>query len=148
MEAMATILIRRDQEEVFRFVSDPLNMDKWVGGLSEMRITSEGEVGKGSTFLGRYNYSGRASEINFEVILFDPPRGFGTRSTEGPFPFRGMVTLQSHSNGTVVTNTIDAGADSTWTKVMFALFGPLLRRGMRKQLREELEVLKSVLEHE
>ena len=146
MEATATILIRRDQEDVFRFVSDPVNMGSWVEGIMDPVITSGGEFGRGSTFESEYTYGGRSHHIRFVVTNYDPPRCFGTRSDEGPFPFRGALFMQKDRDGTFVSNTIEAGPDGIGTQVMFTLFGPLLRRSMRKQLRKELEVLKGVLE--
>ena len=67
-------------------------------------------------------------------------------ATEGPFPFEGLIEVEPIEGGTRVYNTIDAGSDSFFTSVTFALLGPLLRMFMRRQLRGELETLKSRLE--
>jgi hypothetical protein len=56
------------------------------------------------------------------------------------------VQLVAHRSGILVSNTIDAGSDGAGTSFIFKLFGPFIRRSMRKQLLRELEGLKSILE--
>jgi hypothetical protein len=146
MESKAFILIRKDPVEVFEYVSNPVNMALWVEGVSEPRVTSNGTIGKGTTFVSKYTYGAGTYDIEYLVTDYDPPRCFGITSERGPFPFKGMLVMEKDPDGTIVSNTIDAGADGAFTKVMFTLFSPLMKRSMRKQLRKELEVLKSRLE--
>lgn len=146
MEATATIHIDRDQNEVFEYVSNPINMAQWVDGLSDIRLTSNGGVNKGTTFESKYTYGAGTYDMQFEVTYFDAPRRFGTKSEEGPFPFNALLVMQKDPKGTVIDSTIEVGADGVFTKVMFTLLGPLMRRSMRKQLLKELRVLKSRLE--
>jgi carbon monoxide dehydrogenase subunit G len=146
MMSTATILIERDRDEVYDFVSNPINMDRWVDGLSGTRLTSPGEVGEGTTFESKYTYGAGTYDMRFEVTAFEPPRTFETTSEEGPFPFKGRVTLEKDGDGTQVSSSIEVGADGIFTKVMFTVFAPLMRRAMRKQLRKELEVLRSRLD--
>ena len=146
MEATATVLVKRDPREVFEFIADPMNQDQWVDGVSEPRIISGVELGKGTTYGYKYTYDGRTHEMVSEVCLYDPPKAIGVRTSEGPYPFRGMVTLTSDREGTIVSNTIDAEPEGLLSSIVLTVFGPLIRRSMRRQLRKELEVLKEVLE--
>jgi hypothetical protein len=146
MDATATILVKRELEDVFEYIADPLNQDEWVDGVSEPHLITDGQVAKGSKYGFKYTYGGGTHDVVTEVCLYDPPKAFGVRSRDGPFPFRGMVTLTKDREGTLVSNTIDAESDGLFTSFMFAVFGPLMRRSMRKQLRKELEVLKGRLE--
>lgn len=146
MDATVTILVKREVEDVFAFIADPLNQDQWVEGVSEPHVTTDGEMGKGSTYGFKYTYGGGTHDVISEICLYDPPKAFGVRSREGPFPFRGMITLVKDREGTLVSNTIDAESDGLFTSFVFAVFSPLMRRTMRKQLWKELEVLKGILE--
>ncbi len=53
--AERSILINRPAEQVFRFVSDPVNDLKWHSPVVEVTRTSEGPNGLGSTFRGCYD---------------------------------------------------------------------------------------------
>ncbi len=80
------------------------------------------------------------------VTAFEPPHRFSVKSTSGPFPYEGVVTLEAQGNATGMTNTLDAGSDSWATSVIFTLFGLLIRPMMRRRLHKELVALKSLLE--
>ncbi len=146
MEASASITINKPIEEVWDFVIDIKNMDRWVTGVSEHRSTSEGEFKAGSTFTSRYTYRGKTFHVDYDVTGLSAPSGFSVEATSGPFPFRGILELDSVGDRTEVSNSMEAGADSTATKVIFFLFGPLLRKVMRRRLLKELNVLKDILE--
>ena len=146
MEASASITINKPIEEVWAFIVDIQNMDRWVTGVSEPQHTSEGEFKAGSTFTTRYTYRRKTFYIDYIVTGLSAPSGFAVEATSGPFPFRGILELESAGDGTEVINTIEAGADSKATKVIFFLFGPLIRKIMRRRLQNELKALKDVIE--
>ena len=70
------------------------------------------------------------------------------RSTSGPFPFEGTLTLEPVQGGTRLKNEITAGSDSGCTSFLFTVFPWLLRPMMRGRLRKELNLLKEVIERE
>lgn len=146
MRASSSVVIDRQVEDVFAYAATIENMDAWVHGVGEPRRTSEGPFGVGSTFASTYTYGSKTHDITYVVTRHEPPGCYGVKSTSGPFPFEGVIELRPIGGGTEITNTIDAGADSKGTEVIFALFGPILRVMMRKQLRRELESLKATLE--
>ncbi|MCI0440791.1 MAG: SRPBCC family protein [Chloroflexi bacterium] len=146
MEASADLVINRPIEDVWAYVSNIENMDKWVNGVSEPRRASEGEFGEGSAFTSKYTYNKKTYDMAYEVTRFDPPRQMIVRSRSRPFPFEGDLELERVGNLTRVTNTIDAGAYTTALYLWFAVFGPILRIFMRRQLRKELAKLKAILE--
>lgn len=148
MKSSAAIDVDRSIEEVFAFVANVENMERWVDGVGDARLASDGEVAVGSTIESDYTYRGKTFEMDMEVTAFEEPTRFGTRATEGPFPFDGLVELEEIPGGTRVTNTIDAGSDSWMTTVIFTLGGPIVRRMMRKQLATELEELRDALDED
>jgi len=146
MKASVSIRIDQPIDKVFAFAANIENMDQWVTGVSEPKLTSEGDFGVGSTFTSKYTYGGGTHNITYVVTDYDPPTRHAIKSTSGPFPFEGLIELETSGSQTQITNTIDAGADSKATSIMFAVLGPILRIMMRRQLRGELEALKTILE--
>ena len=146
MKASTGVVIDRPIDEVFAFVAGVENMDRWVDGVTEPRRTSDGELGLGSTFASKYTWDTKTHDITYVVSAHDRPARYGVKSTSGPFPFELFLELESVGGGTWVTSTIDAGADSLATSVIFTLLGPVLRISMRKRLRKQLESLKAALE--
>ncbi len=149
LEATVKIEVRDPIAEVFGFAADATNMDRWVTGVSERELTSDGEYGVGTTLRSKYTYGGRTHEITYEVMEYDPPRRHAMKSTSGPFPFVSTLDLGvAGEGGNRVANTIRAGSDQWFTSVMFVTMAPFLRMMMRRQLRRELSALKEVLEAE
>ncbi len=146
MKASASIVIDKPISEVWDFVSNIENMDKWVNGVREPKPISGGEWGVGSTFESGYEYAGKTHRITYEITEFDPPCRISMRSTSGPFPFEGWTELSEDKDGTRVVNAIDAKPTNTLLTVWFALLGVILRMMMRIQLRKELTLLKAELE--
>ena len=146
MKASASIIIDKPISEVWDFVSNIENMDKWVNGVRDPKPISEGEWGVGSTFEGGYEYAGKTHRITYEITGFDPPGRISMRSTSGPFPFEGWTELLEGKEGTQVVNTIDAKPTNRFLTVWFTLLGVILRMMMRIQLRKELTLLKVELE--
>jgi uncharacterized protein YndB with AHSA1/START domain len=148
MKGSATVRINKPVEEVFSFITNVENNDRWVEGASETKLIKDGEVSLGSTFEGNYSYSGKIHKIGYEVVNFNFPDRFGVKSTHGPFPFENWLDLKNVEGQTEITNTIDAGSDHWMTSIMFILLKPLLNRQMSKQMKKELDNLKVLLELE
>lgn len=145
MKSSASIILNKPIQEVFAFISDFNNMHRWVSGVTDPRAISGGEIRVGTEFATKYQYNG-VHDITYVVTDYDRPTRYGCKATSGPFPFESLIELETTSSGTKITNTIDAGADGRVTAIIFALFGPLLRKAMHKRLRKELEGLKDLLE--
>ena len=148
MRGSATVRINKPVEEVFSFITNVENNDRWVEGASETKLIKDEVVSIGSIFEGKYNYSGKTHEIGYEVVNFSSPNQFGVKSTHGPFPFENWLDLKNIEGQTDITNTIDAGSDHWMTSIIFILFRPLIKRQMNKQMKRELDNLKAILELE
>jgi uncharacterized protein YndB with AHSA1/START domain len=146
MKGSATATINKPIEEVFSFISNVENQDLWVKGSSETKLVSEESIELGSTFEGKFTYSGKIHEIKYEVVNYTPPNLFGVKSTQGPFPFESWLNLKNKNDQTEIVNTMEAGSDHIITTIMFILLKPILRRQMNKQMRQELNELKLILE--
>ena len=135
LEATGAVEIGRPPDVVWAAVSEPRNMPLWVRGVRDPEAPSGGAWGVGSTFRSRYRYGGRTHEVRYEVTEFVARQRYGVRTTSGPFPFEGTLSLVGTSRGTAVLKTTRAGSDGRVTSWMFAGLGPFLRWTMRRQLR-------------
>jgi uncharacterized protein YndB with AHSA1/START domain len=96
------VRIDRSIEEVFTYVSDPLNFPRWNSAVQAVRKTSAGHNGVASTYsMERELPSGRA--INeLEVVASEPPSKFAIRTTAGPTPFFYHYQLSAENGETVI----------------------------------------------
>ena len=145
MRATATIEVNRPIGDVFAYVADATNMNHWVTGVRRMERVSEHD-GVGARYTSLYDYRGETYEMAYEVTDYDSPTRFGFRATEGEFPFHGVLTLTETADGTAVTNSINAPADSRTTAVIYWFTGPVLRYFVRRRLAGELDDLAHLLE--
>jgi uncharacterized protein YndB with AHSA1/START domain len=148
MKASATVNIHRPTAEIFEYLANVENLDAWMNGVSEPRMTSPDGPGVGATFTGVYTYVGRSHELTYEFAEFEPPTRLLWRTTSGPFPYQSEMTLEPTEEGARVVNSVNAGPAGFVSAIWFALFAPLLRPSMGRQLRRELVVLKDLLEEE
>ncbi len=144
MITRSSIIIERPIDEVFAYVSNVENMSRWVSGVNRVRLLSD-RVRSGATFSADYAEGVRRAGIDFKVVEFEPPVRFATKSERGPFsfPFRGTLELKSLGDTTEVTNNVETGPESVAVRLADLLFGPLLRRGIRSRLQEELQALRA-----
>jgi Polyketide cyclase / dehydrase and lipid transport len=79
--------IERPLEEVFAYVSEPLNFPRWNSAVEVVRVTSAREGGVGSSYvMERELPTGR--EINrLDVVASEAPREFAIRASAGPTLF-------------------------------------------------------------
>ncbi len=144
MKATATVTIDRPIDEVFSYVTDVAKMPRWVSGVSAARLVSR-EMGRGARYVVDYIQGWRPSEVEIEVVEFEPPRSFGSKAARGPFAFEGRMELREVDSATEITNIIEAGPDSVSTRFASWLLGPILRRSFTKRLGRELEQLRAAI---
>jgi uncharacterized protein YndB with AHSA1/START domain len=135
------VRINRPIEEVFAYVSDPLNFPRWNSAVKAVRKTSVGEDGVASTYsMERELPTGRA--INeLEVVASEPPRHFAIRTTAGPTPFLYRYQFSAENGETVIN--LDAQVELEGAA---AFLPQLARRLVKKGVNDNLATLKQILE--
>jgi len=102
-----SIFVNRSQQDVFDFLTDPVNLSKWNSNFASAEWTSSNAPGLGSTYKVLANMSGGKNEGLFEITQWDPPQGYGYKSISGlPSPIESIestVTLAPKENGTQLT---------------------------------------------
>jgi uncharacterized protein YndB with AHSA1/START domain len=142
---MATLeistVINRPVEEVFAFASNPENIPKWSSMGSEVKITSAGPIGVGTTYRSVLTILGRRIEVEVEITEYEPNRSFAQKSKSGPFPEENRVTFERVDGGTQVNFTSVAEPGG-----FFKLAEPLLVRMIKRQFEADFANLKDLME--
>jgi uncharacterized membrane protein len=148
MIATTSIIIERSIDEVFDYVSNVENMPRWVSGVSRVRALPD-KVRAGARFSLDYAEGMRNAAIDFKVVEFEPPRRFVTKTVRGPFsfPFKGTMELRSVGESTEVINNVETGDESLGARLASLVFGPVLRRSVRRRLEQELQALRAGITH-
>ena len=136
-----SVVINRPVEQVFAFVSDLENDPPW-SGAAEMRRTSPGPVGIGTTFQQRDRLLGRRLELTLRVVGYEPNRKITLRTTSKRLSFAGTRMVEPvGEDATRVTFVGGGRAGGVWR-----LAEPLLVAVGGPRLRTQLGRLKLLLE--
>jgi carbon monoxide dehydrogenase subunit G len=136
-----SVRVGRPVEDVFDFVSDPLQFPHWNSAVQAVDRTS-GESGRvGSTYsMQRELPSGRVVN-ELEVFERERPTGFGIRTTSGPTPFSYRYRFAPDGADTVVR--LDASVELPGVTTVL---GPLATRAVRRGVDANFTALKRTLE--
>jgi uncharacterized protein YndB with AHSA1/START domain len=84
--------ISRPIEQVFSYVSDPLNFPRWNSAVQEVLTTSSGDAGAASTYLMVRELPTRRAVNRLEMVAIERPSEFVIRASEAVLetsPFAG-----------------------------------------------------------
>jgi carbon monoxide dehydrogenase subunit G len=138
IEAQGEATIRRTVEDVFDYLADPRNEPRWLPGAKSVTMTSGGELGRGSAFLGEYERAGR---VELQIVEFERPSRVTFRAHSRIVRFDDAVQLASVEGGTRLQAQMTAEPQG-----LMRLVGPLMGRTMRKQFASNWEHLRRALE--
>lgn len=135
-----SVRIERPVEEVFDYISDPLNFPDWNSAVQAVgrRSPREGEVG--STYTMERQLPGGRAENELEILARQRPTEFAIRTTSGPTPFVYRYRFSSENGETVVVLAaeVDLGRAA-------ALVSPVARYAVKRGVDENFAVLSRIL---
>lgn len=134
-------LVDRPVDEVFEFMSDPLNLPKWQGMVERIEQVVPGAAGLGAKFNVHAEVMGRAMVGLMEITALEPPTKFGFKNKAGPVEINVAVTLKPAGTGSKVTLNVEGNPEGIFK---FAE-GPLSKQ-IKSQMETNLTKLKSILE--
>ena len=135
------LVINRPVEEVFAFVSNSENLPRWRSTSLEVKKTSKGPIGVGSTFKGRFTFLGRQFDGNLVVTEHEPNQIYTSKMAEGPFPLETRYVLEPVENGTHVAFVVEGAPGG-----FFKLAEPLVVSMAKRAYDTDLQNLKDMLE--
>lgn len=136
-----SVFIKRPQEEVFEFLTNPTNDPKWRDSAVSGEWTSDGPIGVGSTKHNIDKLLGREIKSTIEVTVWDPPHKVGLKTVGGPMPYEATETFESKESGTQLTFSGQAEIGG-----FFKLAEGLVGKQLEKQIDKDLKGLKQYLE--
>jgi len=134
-------MIYRPAKQVFDFVSTPENDFQWQYGTLATARLSEGVSKKGTAFRSIGHLLGRRVQGTFEVIEYEPHSEYGFKSLSGPMHSQTSYAFEKANGGTRITISTRAHVVD-----FFQMNERLLGKKIKKQLKENLTLLKSLLE--
>jgi carbon monoxide dehydrogenase subunit G len=139
MRARGSIVIAREPEAVFRFVSDPTRDTTWRSFVTASHA-AEGAVTVGSRVRQTYSYQGRTIELEVEVTEYAPPERIGFR-THGELRARINYTCVAEAGGTRFNMSLAADIPGP-----AALFESRIQREVDGAIATDIKRLKAALE--
>lgn len=143
VDVAEAIVIERPIGEVSTFAGDPSNAPTWYRRIRSAEWQTDPPISLGSRITFQARFMGRDLVYTYEVSEFTAGKHLEMRTTEGPFP---MTTLYSWRRvGDRVTHMTlrNHGTPSGFSR----LATPVIRRAMRRAMRQDLADLKQLLEH-
>jgi hypothetical protein len=138
---ISSTLIEQPVKRVFDFVSTPENDVQWqYGTLIAARLSNGGDKSR-SFFRSIGHLLGRRNQGIFEVTQYEPHRKYSFKSVSGPLHSQTSYSFEASKGSTKISITTQAQANN-----FFKMNERLLERRMQKQLKENLAILKALLE--
>lgn len=136
-------IIYRPVRQVFDFVSTPENDFQWqYGTLASSRISGEANA-IGTFFRSIGHLMGERVQGTFEVTEYEPNRRYGFKSLSGPLHSRTSYTFEIANGSTQVNVSTQASVGKS-----SQVDEHILEKKMKKQLKENLQMLKMLLEEQ
>jgi uncharacterized membrane protein len=134
-------MIYRPVRQVFDFMSAPENDFQWQYGTLAAARVSEGASVIGTFFRSIGHLMGRRVESTFEVTEYEPNKKYGFKSLSGPFHSQTSYTFEIANGSTKINISTQANVFN-----FFQVDEGILEKKMKKQLKEDLAMLKDLLE--
>ena len=133
--------IYRPLKHVFGFITTPENDFQWqYGTLASVQI-SEGKMGIGSLFRSVGHLVGHRIERVYEVTEFEPDKRYGFKSLSGSMDSHTLYTFEVMKGSTKINISTQVSPGD-----LFNTVNGIVEKKVKKQYRENLALLKDVLE--
>jgi uncharacterized protein YndB with AHSA1/START domain len=138
---ISSTLIKRPVKQVFDFVSTPENDFQWQYGTLATARLSKGRHAVRTFFRSIGHLMGRRNLSTFEITEFEPNKKYGFKSLSGPLHSKTSYTFEITDGSTKITISTQADVVN-----FFHMDEGFLEKKMKKQLKENLTMLKDLLE--
>ena len=135
--------IYRPIKRVFDFISTPENDFQWQYGTLASAQISEGTAQVGSSFRSIGLLMGNRTQSTYEVTEYEPNQKYGFKSLSGPLQSFTSYTFKLAKGCTHVNIALQANAIN-----LVDMNENILEKKMKKQIKENLAMLKNLLESE
>jgi carbon monoxide dehydrogenase subunit G len=113
-----------------------------MGALVESEALDEGPPAEGSRYRDVFQDHGQRIELEAELVEVEPPLALTARLVSSGFEATSSQRLEETGEGTRLTAVIE----TRYTMLAARLLAPIVTRHAQKQLEDDLERLKEILE--
>ena len=138
-----SVSIYRPIKQVFDFVSAPENDIQWQYGTLASTKMDENAEKVGGTFRNDGNLIGYRTRSIYEITEYEPNKKYGFKSLSGPLQSFSSYTFHMAKGYTQVNFSLQANKING-----VELNENILGKKIKKQFKEYLSMLKSILESE
>ena len=144
VDVKTDIVINRSRKDVAEYATDPDNVPHWYVNIKSVEWKTPRPAVIGSQIAFVAHFVGRRLEYTYEIVELAPSERLVMRTAEGPFPMETSYTWESLSESSTRMILRNRGRPSGFSAVMV----PLMSMMMRRANRNDLKLLKKILEHE
>ena len=141
IQITANTVIYRPIAQVFDFISAPGNDFQWQYGTLVSTPYSKDEPCVGAQFQSLGNFMGHRITSTFEVIEYEPNNKYVYKSLSGPLHSITAFAFEIDKGCTQVKLTMQATVVN-----MINLNESIIEKKMKKQFKENLTLLKNIME--
>lgn len=134
------VVIARPRPEVAAFMFDPKNDAIWTTGVIESHPHADGPLARGAKVERKVKFLGRRFSYLYEVADAAPD-AFVELLVDQPFPMKVRYELEDDPRGTIARIRAQGEPGG-----FFRMAGPLLSRMVKRNITNDLELLKEYLE--
>jgi len=135
--------IYRPIKRVFEFISTPENDFQWQYGTLASASISNGEAIVGASFRSIGHLMGHRTQSTYEVTEYEANKKYGFKSLSGPLQSFTTYTFNIAKGCTQVELSMQANAIN-----LLDINENMLEKKIKKQIKENLAMLKNILEAE
>jgi hypothetical protein len=133
--------IDRRPDVVAAYAMDSENDPRWIGGISSARRLTPPPTGVGTRVERIASFRGKRIEYVMDVVEHVPRKRIVLKTVKGPFPMEVTYRFEDRSPGTRVHIRVAGNPGG-----FYWLAGPLLARGVKRNVGRDLKNLKKLLE--
>ena len=126
-EIKESIVVQRDIETVFRYISDLSHMAQWDPGVRISRKITPGPVGPGTEFELTCSFFGFPYTMVYRLDAFDPPVRLEFRGRADSFSATDVISFETVNGGTRIVYTLHLSFHDRYGWVE-TFIGPAVRR--------------------
>lgn len=127
---------------VAAYAADPSNAPEWYDNIDSVQWKSEPVLAVGARVAFVARFLGRRLAYTYEFVEYVPGERLVMRTSEGPFPMETVYTWTPASDTSTRMVLRNHGEPRGFSK----LTGPIMSRAMRRANRNDLALLKRILE--
>jgi carbon monoxide dehydrogenase subunit G len=135
------LVVDRPLEEVFVFIGDFANAERWDPGVASSRALTEGPVGVGSRYALTVVFNRRRLPMTYEVTAYESPRRVELHGTGSTVRALDDIRFEPTERGTRIRYTADLRLRGP-----LRLGEPLLRSRFEEVGRRAMEGMREALE--